>query len=342
MAGFSIIILGILAIVFLIGIGTSITGLVLLIIYIVKKKKSIVRKVLLILGIIFLVVGIVIASIPPTLLKIGNNLAVDSHYNPKLYPISNAIAHHNNGKLKSLLKSGLNPNEVCDDPAIFTACNSTYANSIAVQLLIDYNVNINAVREDNGFGDIYLASNTLMKYIFSNIISGTESELYKIIKILLQNGYDANQTDSGGASVLMYATSISYYKVSNGDFDLALNAVKLLIEHKANVNSKDNYGRTVLMWACGSHNPNVDAFNQEKQLPKDITAKYGCSAPFDYNLIKYLIESGADIHAKDNFGNTALEYFKQAEENAKGWATDPTMDMKAYKEECIKIEAILK
>lgn len=343
MAGFSIIMLVLLGIISLMGLALSIAGLILLIVFLIKRKKKTKAKiVLLVLAILFLAVGIPTTCVLPRFLIIGNNAAINSSINPNQYPVTNAIAHHDNNELKNLLKNGGNPNEIYSNmPAIFSACNCEYqANSTAVELLLSYHADINATYKFPS-NDAYHNPNTLMKYIFINTIaSGSESELLKIEDILLQNGYDANQTDSVGATLLMYATSTSSYFTSHDNFNFATNSVMLLINHGANINSTDKKGRTPLMWACGSRNP--DDFASEIERPKAIETKDGCFAPFDYRVIKYLVNNGADVNAKDKDGYTALDYFKQSEEYAKKWSDYDTVGKSQdYIDECKNIEVLL-
>jgi ankyrin repeat protein len=343
MAFFSMIIIVILGIVSLIGLGLSIAGLVLLILFLVKRKrKSKAKIILLILGITFLIIGIPTACVLPGFLIIGNNAAINSSINPKQYPVTNAIAHHNNNKLKKLLKKGADPNEVYSDmPAIFSACSSEYgANSKAVELLISYHANIN-VTYNFSAEDVYHNPKTLMKYIFiSTISSGEEPELLKIIDILLQNGYDVNQTDSSGVTLLMYATSTSAYFTSHDNYNFTTNASKLLINNGAKINATDKDGRTPLMWACGSRNS--DDFATQVSRPKSIETKDGCFAPFDFRVVKYLVDNGADINARDKNGYTALDYFKQSEEYAKKWSDYYTIGKsKEYIADCKNIETLL-
>jgi ankyrin repeat protein len=343
MGGFSMIILAVLGIISLTGLALSIAGFVLLIVFLIKrKKKTKAKNVLLVLAILFLVLGIPTTCVLPGFLIIGNNAAINSSINSKQYPVTNAIAHHDNNKLENLLKNGGNPNEIYSDmPAIFSACNYEYkANSTAVKLLISYHADINAAYNFSSF-DAYHNPNTLMKYIFiSTIASGNESELLKIEDILLQNGYDANETDSVGATLLMYATSTSAYFTSRDNFNFATNSVILLINHGANINATDKKGRTPLMWACGSGNP--DDFASEIEMPKTIETKDGGFAPFDYRVIKYLVDNGADVNAKDKEGYTALDYFKQSEEYAKCWYDYNTVGKSQdYIDECKNIESLL-
>mgnify|MGYP000069169394 CR=1 FL=1 len=343
MAGFSIIILAILGIISLIGLGLSIAGLVLLIIFLVKRKrKSKAKNILKILGIVFLVIGIPMTCVLPGLLTIGNNAAINSSINPKQYPVTNAIAHHDNNKLKDLLENGANPNEIYSDmPAIFSASDPDgRANSKAVKLLINYHAAINAAYPIYNFSNSGNYYSTLMQYIFiSPIATGNENELLKIIDILLQNGYDANQTDNYGNTLLMFAASTSTYVTSHDDCNFATNSAKLLINHGASINATDEYGRTPLMWACGSGDTD-DSANQD--LKPTIKFKDSGFAPFDYRVIKYLIDNGADINAKDINGYTALDYFKQSKESAKTWSNYDTVGKsQAYIEECKKIENIL-
>jgi ankyrin repeat protein len=68
--------------------------------------------------------------------------------------------------------------------------------------------------------------------------------------------------------------------VLNDDFK----TVKLLVDHKAQVNWRDWFNASALMYAASEG---------------------------DLNIIKYLLERGADIHAKDKHGNTVLSAAKE-------------------------------
>lgn len=104
--------------------------------------------------------------------------------------------------------------------------------------------------------------------------------------------------------------------------------VKLLLEKGTKVNAKNELGETPLHFACEMGRGEVVKYLVE-HADADITIKDTCGrtplheaalgpdgAPDDYvvyNLpvVKYLVEKGSDIHAKDNEGHTALDLAKK-------------------------------
>jgi|SRR6185312_1226398 len=98
-----------------------------------------------------------------------------------------------------------------------------------------------------------------------------------MVEKLLGKGADANyikNLDGMGMTLLIFTVNYT------GDFK----TVKLLVEHKADVNKKDAFNITALMYAAS-----------EGYI----------------NIIKYLLDNGADIYANDGKGNTVLSAAKE-------------------------------
>ena len=177
---------------------------------------------------------------------------------------------------------------------------------------------------------------SIMKFLLTTTYqAGDDQEIFNILKLLINNGYNINETDKNGISLLMFANVHSQF---DSKYPLSYNIIKFLIEKGANMKIRDNKGRTVLMWASGSTNSQLD---KESDIPI-IEEKYQF-AQFNYELIKYLVNNGEDIYAKDNKGYTSLDYFKQTEENSKHWGQFNTVGKsKTYIEQCNAIEELLK
>ncbi|MCM1565548.1 MAG: ankyrin repeat domain-containing protein [Dehalobacter sp.] len=324
--GFISLILGaILGFVSIFGIILSLIGLILLIIYLAKRKTK-KKKGLLIAAIVLLLIGIPTAFTFPGFYTIANNASMNQYVNPKEYPVNNAVMKHDNNKLKKLLDEGANPNEIFKGvPAIFWACSNfdDGVNYEAAKILISHKVNLS-------YDDCSLMKDILIgekRY-------DDQSDIYNIVKLLIENGYNVNETDSDGITLLMYATVDS--KFDKG-FTLSNKLTDLLLKSGAKINERDNKGRTVLMWACGSVlNSNADISKIPSIELKDQFAS------FDYNIIKSLIKTGVDVNSKDNQGFTALDYFKQTEEIDKKWGQYDTVGQtKDYIDECKAIEILL-
>ena len=152
-----------------------------------------------------------------------------------------------------------------------------------------------------------------------------------IAKLLVAHGADINAEDSNGVSVLMYACRRSPRKVK------FLEMFKFLLGKGANIDHKDNLGRTVLMYASARrdyyYQTFVDQFGNFKDYhrfdqghdfmrflvdemrsgvnygdQRGRTALMYASRADNLTMVKRLLESGAEIGAKDHGGRTALAY----------------------------------
>ncbi|MDD5454971.1 MAG: ankyrin repeat domain-containing protein [Candidatus Ratteibacteria bacterium] len=119
------------------------------------------------------------------------------------------------------------------------------------------------------------------------------------VRTLLDKGADINTKDKiSGDTALMWAALV-------GRIDI----VKFLIDNGADVNIKNNVGNTALMEAA-LNTPvylaisMVKDTNMEDEILGDTRIMAFQKVYAD--IVKLLIENGADINAKDNKGNTAL------------------------------------
>lgn len=90
-----------------------------------------------------------------------------------------------------------------------------------------------------------------------------------VVACFVDKKVDVDEMDKRGNSLLTYACAYGYKDI-----------VRCLVEHGAHVNHRTKEGRTPLMYAVGSSQ--------------------------DAGLVEYLIQNGADINAKDNYGNSVL------------------------------------
>lgn len=133
-------------------------------------------------------------------------------------------------------------------------------------------------------------SKTLSGYLIDSYAVAEENYILTIKK-LIKNGLDIDVKDANGDTLLMRI-------VKNGYLEIA----KLLISNGANVNVKNNAGITVLMQAVDR------GFPELARLNVSIGVLIGRTAVEQDNpeLVKLLIEKGADVNAKDKDGYTAL------------------------------------
>jgi len=121
------------------------------------------------------------------------------------------------------------------------------------------------------------------------------------VKRLLDHGISANTQDGEGLPALMAATLYA-----------SADCVKLLLDRGANPNARNAVGATPLMWAvpdiakvklliAAGADVNARSTNLQR-TPLLIAATY----PGSVEVLKLLLEHGADIHAKDRNGVHAL------------------------------------
>jgi len=165
-------------------------------------------------------------------------------------------------------------------------------------------------------------------YEGSSILQGTllykatwlieRQELYEKTALLLQAGYDVNETYKNGETLLMLVSVDARWDDDILDkYDLPAKLTALFIEYGADVNATDYEGKTALMWACSYKGYyfeyDIDEYNSP--LIPDYFEYYNMTKltpSFYYNQIKALIDAGADLTIKDKKGYTALDYFNFA------------------------------
>lgn len=136
----------------------------------------------------------------------------------------------------------------------------------------------------------------------------------EVVKALLAHQADVNVKNIYGHTALMIAS-----------WQNNLELVKLLIYNNAEINAKDNKGNTALMWTGGEkyESDEIDVDEIEDRIKGHLkvakylitngadmknvgellmhATKYG-----DLEMVKSLVDYGADVNAKDKYGQTAL------------------------------------
>lgn len=150
-----------------------------------------------------------------------------------------------------------------------------------IKLLIEKGSDINAQNEDG----------------YTTVMTATQRGLTDIIKLLVENGADVNAKTKNGQTALMMASERRQ-----------INIVKLLVKNKANVHAKDRDGYTPLIMAI-----------QPRQM--DIIVRQGIiidvNAKAKTDIIKFLIEQGADVNSKISNGYSPLTMAIQSKQVSK-------------------------
>jgi ankyrin repeat protein len=135
----------------------------------------------------------------------------------------------------------------------------------------------------------------------------------EVVKKYLQYGGDVDNTIKTGSTLLMIAASYGQSEV-----------VKILLGAGADVDAVSYDGMTALMWSMtvmsnpevvrilvGSH-VDIDAAYSRSNMAGATALMQAAGLGLAEN-VKLLLDAGADVHAMDNYGNTALSRAAEAE-----------------------------
>ena len=202
-------------------------------------------------------------------------------------------------------KVNLDSQDIYGKTALMYACQ--YLNPSCsietVKSLIDAGANLD-FRDKFGFTALSIASDLLKPY--------------ETVKLLVEAGANVNLGTDVGYTPLMF---VSRY----GNTESSFKTVKLLLEAGANPNSQTKCGSTVLMeaslWSpCASVQTIKLLIESGAKL--DSQKSDGTTALINvckqtiklYDVIKTLVEAGANLYLKDNRGNSAMTYLEKDEE----------------------------
>ena len=176
--------------------------------------------------------------------------------------------------------------------------------------------------EDNNIEEVksYLAKganpNARDEYGCTALMTSALIGNYEMVKFLLENGADINTKDNNGNTVLYYNIRYDHY----GKEEMLENAKKifnLLIKYGADVNTKDNDGASLLNKSYRASTALAqnremfkvlveNGFDLESRIKAgehypedyDYTPLMIAALRNDYDMVKFLVEKGADVNAK--------------------------------------------
>ncbi|PCG19506.1 ankyrin repeat domain-containing protein [Brachyspira sp. G79] len=218
-------------------------------------------------------------------------------------PLMIAVYKKDYDMVKYLLDKGANPNTANNENKTALMIAIANNNFDISKLLIQQGANINTQDE----------------YSYTALMRAAVSGDYEMVKFLLENGADVNTKDNDGNTVLYYNIRYDHY----GKEEMLENAKKifnLLIKYGADVNTKDNDGASLLN---KSYRPSTalaqnremfkvlveNGFDLESRIKAgehcppdyDYTPLMIAAAINDYDMVKFLVEKGADVNAKTHF-----------------------------------------
>ena len=179
------------------------------------------------------------------------------------------------------------------------------------KILIKAGANINYRNPDNGKTPLMKASETDSDGVLKLLLEAGKNDPYWNINARDYEGMTALARASENDSIkaveqLINAGARINIKNNLGEdafmkaiLSDSINIVKLLIEKGIdNINEKDNYGQTPLM----------KAFFQRNKYRNQFTVAFPKEENDYKDIVKLLIEAGADINVKDTQGRTVHDY----------------------------------
>lgn len=165
-----------------------------------------------------------------------------------------------------------------------------------VQILLNHNADIHTCTKEDHDSVLHL------------IIKSTMEHSIELVKALLNKGLKLHTVDENGYSPLHWAA------MNNHNKDL----VKLFLDHNADINARSERLATPLHLALSHKENHEPIVNHLLQNGADVNARDGIdSTPLhravgyfqNYQVIKQLLQYGADINLQDSSGYTGAEHF---------------------------------
>ena len=217
-----------------------------------------------------------------------------------LNPLFYAISCTNIDAIDTLLELGANVERLTDIYSI---------HGVVFSILDDYTYRVNMTPLMYA---AYCATDEVVSFLIkkgakvnSKNEEGKTALMYGPSKVLINAGADVNAKDNKGKTALMYAA-----------YGRAKGSVDLLIKNKAKVNAKDNGGDTALLYAIRRYTYegsewSSDYYLTDGSIGSTIKEYEDNFSPSFHELIKLLINNGANVNIKNKSGQTPLSLSKE-------------------------------
>jgi len=129
----------------------------------------------------------------------------------------------------------------------------------------------------------------------------TEDDIKPMLEALLTNGADIHAVNKNGKTPLHAAA----------EFGAPKELAAVLLSHAANVNAKDKFGKTPLHYVCDSETAELliesGAHIHAVSSVLQRTPLHTAAMNRNPNIVKILLNAGAEKNAKDKYGNTPFD-----------------------------------
>ena len=192
------------------------------------------------------------------------------------------------GPSEVLIKAGADVNAK-DNDGQTVLMYAAYRSSDIVSFLIKKGAKVNA--KDNG---------------------GRTPLMYGPSEVLIKAGADVNAKNNEGMTPLMYAclrTMIYYNGGATAISDIGIDIVKSLIRAGANINEVDKDGNSALLYLLYTIRSGIDSVFGIYETVEEYEEDSGASLFLE--LIKFLIDNGANVNIRNKEGETPLSLSKE-------------------------------
>ena len=233
--------------------------------------------------------------------------------------IFQALWHNDMTALDALLRSGVDTQSICEDKNMTDfkgksplGCALAWENFTAAEMLLRGGA-------DPNFGDA--EERTAFAVWMSNRGHEHEDkeECLHFLQCLTECGWDPESpADKEGNTALSVACR-------GAGYDTGIWAVRYLVENGADVNAANMQGQTPAMNLYGGRywDGNIPRF---AALPRSYPYDGRACTEQDVETLEILLEAGADINARDKWGNTLLHYIAASSTSGSKEAAALVMD----------------